>query len=282
MPSSFDLVKDVLDDLYEKIVKIHDSQADQVIKNALISLSSQYKCLYQDTRKPVDYSDPAIRFGYVFRYVAAHSSYVRDICIEKLSIHQLLISENRVKVTCLGGGPGTELIGLIQASNRLERTGDLVFSLIDREDAWADTWDNIDEELDAGFRVSTHFRTIDISQPLRLENLKAPLSADIFVMSYFLSEVYAFREACSSFFEGLTKEMKPGAIIVNIDNGNQIFNSYADSIFYDSRFNLLKSEDSKRLLPSSDEQKSSLGNYLDRFGSPKIEANVGYRIWSKK
>jgi hypothetical protein len=282
MSTSFGLVKDVLDDLYKRIESAHNDQADQAIKNALASLSGQYRDLDKDTRVPVDYSDPAIRFGYVFRYVAAHSSYVRDICLRSLPISQLLSSDARVKVTCLGGGPGTELIGLIQASNRLDRKKDLLFSLIDREDAWADTWENIDEELDAGFRVSTNFRAIDISRPFRLENLNGPFGSDIFVMSYFLSEIYAFRDACSSFFDSLVRVMNPGAIVVNIDNGNQLFNSYADSIFTDSQFNLLKSENNTRLLPSADEQKSSLGEYLDRFGYPKVEARAGFRIWSKR
>lgn len=74
----FELVRAALDQLYVEAVEEYNGLADTNIKDRLNYLSTSYKGLTEDHREPIDYKDPATRFAYVYRYVAAHGDYVRQ------------------------------------------------------------------------------------------------------------------------------------------------------------------------------------------------------------
>ena len=91
----FELVKLALDELYEETEEEFGARADAEIKNKMLYLSNSYNSLGQASRKPVNYKDPATRFAYVYKYVAAHADYlvqVMESC--KSSGIELFESEN--------------------------------------------------------------------------------------------------------------------------------------------------------------------------------------------
>ena len=45
-------------------------------------LAASYASLSDKNRAPVDYKDPATRFAYVYKYVAAHGDYLVQIMLQ--------------------------------------------------------------------------------------------------------------------------------------------------------------------------------------------------------
>src|SRR5687768_12886957 len=103
----FELVKLALDELYAEAKQHYGSKADDQIRQRIKYLTDNYGMLSTSDRKPVNYQDPATRFAYVFKYVAAHGDYlVQGLGHLRTKLGTIFGAEN-VRVTCVGGGPGS-------------------------------------------------------------------------------------------------------------------------------------------------------------------------------
>jgi hypothetical protein len=110
------------------------------------------------------------------------------------------------------------------------------------------------------------------------------LQADLFTMSYFLSEVYALDSngGVTDFFRDMLEQAKPGALFLYDDNGHQEFNHYFDSLFDPSLYEPVISETNIKLTPRYSEEKKTLGDYLEKFTqSPNLGSQVSYRVIRK-
>jgi Putative SAM-dependent methyltransferase len=283
MDTSFKLVKSVLDDLYKLISVKHGENATKVIKDRLRTLSGEYTTLTSPIRIPIDYADPVTRFAYVFTYVAAHSSYVKQRLLSCEQLKSALSRNDGLKVTCVGGGPGSEMLGLLQACMSLDREKPLTVWLLDREESWSETWAEIDTRLEATFKLSTNSRQSDVTSYKTFDNLQKAFSSDIFIMSFFMSEIYAFRTDATPFLSRMTSDMPAGAMVLYIDNSADDFTNYAESVFKAKSFELLHSETKEKLFPSNSEQTSDLEPYKSQFErTPKVTSHASVRIWRKK
>jgi hypothetical protein len=281
--TSFKLVKMVLDDLYGLIEKKHKTSADAKIRERLKSLSNEYTGLADGTRTPIDYSDPVTRFAYVYSYVAAHSAYVKLKLLGCDEVRTLLKSTDKVRVSCIGGGPGSELIGLLQASTALNRVSSLSVWLLDGEESWSETWSEVDERLEADFKLTSNSRQADVTSYKNFDNLEKAFSSDLFILSFFLSEIYSFRDNAIPFMSKMVESMHKGAMVLYIDNSSDSFTKYAESIFIPDAFEVLVKQTNEQLLPGSSEQTSDLEPYVSRFDrTPKVRSQATIRVWRKK
>lgn len=282
--TSFKLVKLVLDDLISLINKKHGANAEKFIEARIKTLSGEYSNLLSDSREPVDYADPVTRFAYVFSYVAAHSSYVKQRLLSCPELCSLLKKDAEpLRVACIGGGPGSEMLGLLQAAMQVKRKSPLSVWLLDREESWAETWGEIDERLEADFKLSSSFRQADVTNYKTFDNLQKAFSSNLFIFSFFLSEIYSFKESASEFFVELTKSMPEGALILYIDNSSEKFTMYAEEIFNAGSFECVHKETKERIFPSSSEQSSDIEPYKSKFSrTPKVQSHASVRVWRKK
>lgn len=102
----FEIVKTVLDQEYESILP--EEERDQRITKALDSLGTIYGKV--KAYGGPDLSDPAIRFAYIYRYTTMHA----NVVFETMKIDsglQKLFKSNELKISCVGGGPGSDLLG---------------------------------------------------------------------------------------------------------------------------------------------------------------------------
>ncbi len=283
MDTSFKLVKSVLDDLNGLVTKKHGANATGQIKSRLQTLSGEYVNLTSTLRVPVDYADPVTRFAYVYSYVAAHSSYVKQRLLNCEELRAKLKGNDPLRVTCVGGGPGSEMLGLLQACIFVNRKSPLSVWLLDREESWSETWGEIDSRLEADFKLSTNFRQTDVTTYKNFDNLQKAFSSEIFIMSFFLSEIFSFGAQAKPFFDQLVSDMPSGSMVLYIDNSSHQFTQYAESIFSSSKFEILLDETKERLLPGSSEQTSDLEPYKSQFErSPKVTSQATVRVWRKK
>lgn len=123
----FKLIKDVLDEIYAELPA---ADRDARIRAELTALSKSYKTLL---RAPViDYANPAARIAYIFRYVTSHANMVYQI-IDTCDELRKCLDKSRVVLTCVGGGPGSDLLGVLKYLEENGKFPQLSCWLLDRE-----------------------------------------------------------------------------------------------------------------------------------------------------
>jgi len=285
----FELVKRALDDLYQEATASYGAKVDEVIGQRLAYLSQSYGQLNEAERKPIDYRDPATRFAYVYKYVAAHGDYVVQV-LEHLRIEAggHIFDKENIRVTCLGGGPGSDIIAVLKYLDdykKQEPVKKVTCYLLDKEQAWADTWTELDDSLQVAVTLHANFQPLDVTQPTSWVSQQKFLKADLFTLSYFVSEVSALDTdgSVSDFLATLFEKAQPGALFLYDDNGSDAFNSYFDAQWQKAGLECLISQNNSKITPRYSEQASELAAYRTKFNnhSPKIQAWLSYRVLRK-
>ena len=274
------LVKLVLDDEYAAI-PLSEAQKDAKIKEEMASLGGEYARLNQAGRLPIDYKDPIKRFAYIYKYTVAHADYIMQligVCPEL----QAALRAPYVSVACLGGGPGSDLLGVLKHL-MLHKPGDvnLTCYLSDRERAWGDSWSSVAPLLDRPIRLNTVFQQMDVTNEAEWRTYYKFLKADIFTLSYFLSEVWSERTRAEPFFDYCFSGMRSGALLLFVDNDHTDFLTWFDGLAKRHRLAIVKSHQTV-IAFSNDEEKRDLEPYFTKFGWPKRESKIGYRVARKE
>lgn len=274
--NTFQLIKSVLDEAYEAIPGT-ESERDAAVSEQLKQLSDEYKNLVNDGC--LDYSDPSRRFAYIFRYTTSHANLVFSRISSNKQLRELFDREKLV-VSCVGGGPGSDFLGILKYCLRAEKSLELKCQILDRDPAWSESWSDVDDKVDASFRISTSYQPIDVTDPSSWQSFKKHFQADFLTLIYFLSEVYALRADASGYFTALLNGMRPGAVLLYVDNNDSRFTGWFDKMVADAGLNVLVSSSVNELLPMH-EEKTDLQPYYGKFGDPKLRANIAYRIVQK-
>lgn len=283
----FELVKAALDTLYAEAEAMHGQRVDEVIRSRMGYLTASYTQLNSATRAPVDYQDPATRFAYVYKYVAAHGDYVVQILKTlRTTVNQPLFSEETVRVSCVGGGPGSDIIAVLKYldEEKAEPVKKVICYLLDKEQAWADTWTELDDSLEVDVSLHANFQPLDVASPLSWRAQRRFLQADLFTLSYFVSEVKGLdvNGQVSEFWNLLFSEAKSGALFLYDDNGHSDFNDYFDQRWMAAGLQPILTADNTRFTPRFSEQASELAFYQKKFAhNPKIQAFISYRVLRK-
>lgn len=165
----FQLVKITLDSLYEEALQEYGDRTDEEITSRFKYLAQSYVELAKQERQPIDYQDPATRFAYVYKYVASHGDYV--VKILKIARNKLgmIFKDGKVRVSCIGGGPGSDIIAVLKFLSDFkgkEPVEKIVCYLLDKEQAWADTWTELDDKLEIDhIKLSVNFQALDVTDP---------------------------------------------------------------------------------------------------------------------
>lgn len=285
----FRLLATVLDEIW------NDLDGDQAEKEAAVQsklqvLQNRYRRL---TNSPeiVDYRDPATRYAYLAIYVSSHANMVADLVRRNQRLQELIEQkvdqvEQETQVTCIGGGPGSDLLGILKQVEFLNvndlRPRKLRFLLFDRESAWNESWIDVDKKLRSTLNLSTHFEQFDVTDKESWIKKKKYLESDLFTMIYFISEIYQVKDKARDFFINLFSKAKKGAYFIIIDNAAHLFYSWIDEIATDNRLETICSSDDITLQLPTDEEKRDLGAHLERIGQkPKLSGKVACRILHK-
>lgn len=273
----FRLLATVLDEVWAEMPGTEKEKIAEVKRRADY-LSGQYARL-TTVENNIDYSDPATRYIYLCRYVTSHANIVAKLIAQEPALHALF-DKDRVHVSCIGGGPGSDLLGVLKHLDESEQVPSLKFFLFDREAAWGESWSDVDDKLDR--KISAYFQPFDVtSAPTRQHGTKY-LNADLFTMIYFASEVYYVRDQAVPFFRHMFDNAKKGALFLYVDNASSHFFDWFDEQVQGCGLEVISSmNDATEWLPG-DEDKADLREHFQRMpGYPKLKANVAYRILKK-
>ena len=274
------LIKLVLDDAYAVIDAPNDAAKDNLILTELGQLSAEYGKLASPNSVAIDYSDPVKRFAYIYKYTVAHADYIMQL-IEKSQLLRDLLGKQSIELACLGGGPGSDLLGVLK---HLIRTGaeDLRLKcyIFDKERAWGESWSDVASQLNPPFRIDTVFHQMDVTDPTTWRSYHKLFRADLFTLSYFLSEVWKIKGAAEPFFDHCMSRMKSGAMMLFVDNHDSRFCGWFDKMAQKNGLVQVASGDGE-LCFSNDEEKADLGLYFNKFGWPKRRSSAAWRVMRK-
>ncbi|AUX31907.1 MULTISPECIES: hypothetical protein [Sorangium] len=277
MVNVFTLVSEVLDEAYAEIPGAAVDK-DRAVQSKLKELRAYYETVWK-TGGPA-FDDPVTRFAYVFAYVTCHANLVKErirACPELVD----LLTRPEIDITALGGGPGSDTIGVAKYLLAAEQSPAVQFYLCDRESLWAETWGDLGKKLKTGLNINTAYIPHDALDPKTWERSRKLLRADLFTMIYFVSEIYAFRDRAQPYFEHIFASAKPGAMFLFIDNNSDMFVDWFDGMASRAGMEVLDAGRGVQKMPR-DEQMSVLQKYMDKFATAaRLTANLAYRVLRK-
>lgn len=273
----------------EKAAKAkHGSHLDARVTQALLDLGSKYSRLSSAKKPIIDYGDPATHMGYLYGYVPAHANFVSSILSEgRSSVAKPLFSSEILYATSIGGGPGSDLIGLMKFLLRRpgkEPVKRVRLRILDREPAWEAVCQALAASITFGITIELEFVEFDA--------INANLGEidwseeDIVMMSFFVSEVCCLSDTgtLEKFFSEFLTELPSGSWVLYNDNRDPAFRDFFDRMISElGNYDVVLSEDAGDMRLDSSEQASTLGAYKARFGgrSTKLTGRTSYRLAEK-
>jgi hypothetical protein len=242
-------------------------------------LGDEYRKLAQGVT--INYSAEITRFVYIYKYVTAHANFVYQV-IRGSNELVSLFDQEKVSVSCIGGGPGSDLVGILKFLARSGKNPHLMCKLFDKEPSWAECWEDVSDKLNAPLRVTTSFQEFDVTEAKTWAEKRKYLNSDLFSMIYFISEVSVKRDYAEAFFANLFKEAKKGALFLFIDNNSPQFYGWFDTMSAEHSLTVLQSAELKMNIDDADEQKTDLAEYWDKFGYPRLTGNLAFRVCRKE
>ena len=222
----FQLIKTVLDEAYQEIPG-SDAEKDAAVKEQLEALSDEYTQL--KIKGSLDYSDPARRFAYIYCYTTCHANLVyKAIC----SCDELgkVFDAQQLKIACVGGGPGSDFLGLLKYCLRREKQPRIKCQILDRDVAWSESWSDVDDKIGAALPISTSQHPLDVADESKWRTFKKHFDSDFFTLIYFMSEVFALQEKAAPYFAELFSKPSAGSKMLFIDNNSAAFVSWFDQL----------------------------------------------------
>lgn len=148
---------------------------------------------------PPDYNNPAHRCAYLYKYASLHTGiankYFRKM-LRKKEVRNILYRNRKIKVCCLGGGPGTEVVGIFKALALILTFYKQVakVSVLDACQGWEDSFHSIMSK--SGHKVKKNFIQVDLEDILSENVRKIVSKADIICMMRLHSELSTERSTC--------------------------------------------------------------------------------------
>ncbi|XP_072030914.1 tetratricopeptide repeat protein 37-like [Amphiura filiformis] len=197
----------------------------------------------------IHWGEPDKQCAYMIRFFLIHCQFVPWLLRCTPNILTKFPAGNHLRVCCIGGGPGSDIIGLITFLRSINRNTRLTCHILDKYPDWNKVWKTIQPRLPPP-AVNASYLPLDItsSNPLDSRIVEAIRNADIvtFVKSVSpavafikdpppLNQKYPFMPIQSQrgAIPTILRTLKSGALVVYIDNQqgdqNKLFRSMAVS-----------------------------------------------------
>ena len=286
----FAIVKEVVEQGIKDYIAAHGIGRDEVLTKiwTCIDHTSQQ---HNQPDPNIDYGSPLCRLGYLYRHVGLQATLFERV----LSNDQMLQSTisnpfdyEELTICSLGGGPGTELLGLIKW---LSRDNVLIpnrinFTVMDNVNHWAETWTQLARASEQTIQATKGQSHLVIAPTFLAADVLAPSSysgypsmfkdTKVVVFNYLLSENQSRLDVAQPAIAALVDAVGDGCNFVVIDRLEQNTKFVQEVVeLFESLFGQVKIEHLGGVM-DSDEQASELGDELrSRLRSPRL------RFWTR-
>lgn len=283
----FHLVHNILDVLYERIPLADEIMKDEAIRHELETLTKKYASLSKGGS--IDYIDVTTHFAYYYRYVTAHAFTAYALFRDTKGLGNLF-NRSKLNVSCLGGGPGSDILGTLRYLSKNQKATTVQCCIYDRQEKWRESLGTVCNLL-TSFDIIPRFRKMDITNTTSwTEHTEEFLQSDLFTMSYLLSEVYSYRREAEDFFKFLFQNARRHTWFLYIDNCSCDSSEWLDTMVREynrqgnSSFLSCVSKSNRHGFQLDNEKETDLGRYYNKFGElrPKSSAPIDFRIYYKE
>lgn len=199
-----------------------------------VKLEGAYATLYEQDRDPIPYASLSAQTAYVFAYAPVRAEYTRQyLQRHRKALAKPLFNRPNVNVVSFGGGPASELVGLVRYLEQ-EGVGEPVetidFTTYDKDGDWAEVATEIVNGLETDIGVTIRYKEVDAASRNRMGRIDLS-NIDLVIFSYVMSELAKLgrKDQIADNFREVLGKMKIGAKILFIDNLHPIFIKYFQS-----------------------------------------------------
>ena len=258
---------------------------------------------YSNNVPNLNYQLQECRLAYLYIVAAANANVFKHVIENNEDLNTYILSlaqqNNELKVCALGGGPGTELMGLSKFFDR-QQLGSCVhidFQLLDKVQEWANSWYGIRNAINNAFRTeygtnrsmwpvsaSGNFIACDVTETNFLHNLGNIWGQDIYIINFLLSEVFNDDPGLRDFLREISNVAPQGARFVFIERRGSMWAERIHNIARESNLELSRFFESREN-KDNDELPEDLGDAflnLSQRRVPRLSWNVTYSIGIKQ
>jgi hypothetical protein len=277
----FNVVRDALDTMYVAMPGTA-AELDPLVVQAIVGLGHAYLNLANPGTQNPSYAPDISRLGYVFTYAAAHAHYMRSE-LNRLSqtIHARLDPRRDLYVTSLGGGPGSDLLGLFAHLSDMNAGFLNVYCRrCDREAGWDAVSSLLLRHHAPPVRAKVINIAFDVTVPQSYVHQNDALRSTVFLASYFLSELVKAGAASDGFWDNLRSQAPRGALFIVLDNASDHFIPAIEAMMARAGFSTLDSEQGSMRI---DESWEPLEGYIERYDRrPRRKGEVYFAVFEKR
>ncbi len=253
-------------------------EIDQLISQRIEETSNQH----QNPNPDIPYNDPFCRLGYLFVHCAANATLFEWTLRASRPLQELIQQRDggSLSVATIGGGPGTELLGLLRFFKDWECCPtvprDLSFHVLDFVPQWSETWNHLANVAQTmigcpscghGCHVSRQFLPMNVIEKGSYEDYGWFFAEqDIFVLNYLLSENQVELGDFADTLNLIVNRAKDNAYFVVIDRleNNPTFQNSVSAQLAGAGLSVLSEREFHRTNTVADPE-TDLGDYLTRF-----------------
>lgn len=201
------------------------------LKQRRVKLEGAYATLYETDRDPIPYASLSAQTAYVFAYAPARAEYTRQYLLRhRLAFEQPLFNTSRIEVVSFGGGPASELVGLIrylEDDDSEEPVESIEYIVYDKDGDWAGIATEIAETIETDIEIEISYKEVDAANRDRMGRIDLS-DTDMVIFSYIMSELAKLgrKDQISENFRSVLGNMKLNSKILFIDNLHPIFIKY--------------------------------------------------------
>lgn len=209
--------------------QIGDQLSDAAVNEALRTLQAHYGEMLtrEEEEDAISFSSRLLRLAYLYVYTPAHALFVYKMLSHALEKGVGPQSSQLQDVLCLGGGPGSEVLGILKFiywSDPVASETKRVFTVLDSEKAWSRTWKTVFRSSPLPLTVT--YEEHNVLKPLdndEFEDMAIP-GYDLITVIFLFSALFCGNwRASEQFFCGVFSRMKSGAYLLFIDNNRPEF-----------------------------------------------------------
>lgn len=202
------------------------------VRTHLVNNSQQWR----SNRIPsIAYADPLCRIAYLYGIVPVNANLLEHAFTQEHELAETLghiqADSGQIKVCAVGGGPGTELLGMAKWLERTHPNGrfNLEFLLVDRVNEWAESWlalkRQVNDRLRRRYRgqqppfltVSGNFLAMDAQDVAAIPNYGNIFDQDLFIFSYLISDIFAGLGGLRQFTSAMASQAPTGSKFLFVD-----------------------------------------------------------------
>ncbi len=160
----------------------------------------------------VDYPDELTCFGYLYKFLPLHS----NATFQMFTKINPSILQNKRRITLLGGGPGSELFGLVAFLAHHQITNELIVHNLDRVKIWEPCWDYLCQYLEklTSINIQSSFTVRNL---LDIDPHRDLTDAEIIIVSNVVSENPTKTANIAMTFDRMFYAAKKGSIFIFVD-----------------------------------------------------------------